>query len=60
MGRKELRRLLKAAQMSQSELAREVGVTPEAVSQWLSGKRKMHPVFGKVIREVIQKKGVTQ
>lgn len=58
MDRKELKRLLESAQMSQAELAREVGVTPEAVCQWLSGRRKMLPVCAKVIREVIRKKEV--
>jgi len=57
MDAKELRRLLKRAKISQSELAARVGVTPAAISFWLSGRRKMHPVFGRVIREVIQKKG---
>ena len=58
MSPRELKRLLEAAQMSQKELAKRVGVTQAAVSQWLSGKRKMHPVFGRVIREIIQKKEV--
>lgn len=58
MDRKELKRILERTQMSQTELAREVGVTSQAVCRWLSGKRKMHPVFGKVIREVIRKKEV--
>lgn len=58
MDAKELRRLLTRAKISQAELAARVGVTPGAISYWLSGRRKMHPVFGKVIREVIQKKRV--
>lgn len=55
MSKAELARLMKRAKISRSELARRVCVTPAAVHYWLSGERKMHPVFAKVIREVIRK-----
>lgn len=55
MDSKELGRLLKLAGISQTELARRVGVVPQAVNQWLSGRRKMHPVFAKVVRDVLKK-----
>ena len=54
MNPRELKRLLERAQISQTELARRVGVTPEAVCQWLSGKRKMHDVFAGVVRKVLE------
>jgi len=58
MDNKELKRILRKSQISQKELAERVGVTEAAVSRWVSGKRKMHPAFGTLIRQAVQKKRV--
>jgi len=57
MDARELKRALKKSGFTQRELARAIGVTDTAVSLWMSGKRKMHPAFGTLIRQAVEKKG---
>ncbi len=46
----ELKNIMKRLGDNQKEFARRLGVSEPAVSNWLQGKRTMHPVFASQIR----------
>ncbi len=46
----ELRRLRKHKGLTLSAVASAISVTHSAVSQWESGKRRIHPAFAHLLR----------
>ena len=69
---KKIKRLLKSGNVNQSELARDVGVTPATISFIKSGKiysdvepklprhRTLNPVLVRKIKRILRKGGVSQ
>ena len=52
-GSEELRRLLTPPAMSQAEVARKLGVTPQSVSGWVQGRCKPDPARMAQLEELL-------
>src|SRR5713101_2973722 len=53
MSRQELRALRKAAELTQGELAKRLGVALNTVSRWETGKARITPPMARLLRLVL-------
>lgn len=56
MKSEELKKIMKRMGVNQREFAKMMGVSEPTVSNWLNGKRRMHHIFARQIRELAGKK----